>query len=708
MPSPTSPALRPGGPKEVELKAPATLAPAAPRRAVLKPREDEIPVPKPVAKLKPAVELDEEEVPMPHSSAAAESAHLSSSAPPVSSPTEMPVPTDVPSPTSPTKHGVDATGSDLPSVPTRLSKAVPAPMQEVAQVPELSGSAPQDTSAQMSSGAPNSPTEMPVPTDVPSPSDEEGVVAGKVDVPTAVPPTVTIEAPTKPNEVPTAEPPVPTVATAATAVSSTLLPLEETEVPPVASASAAALSSSAAPPSSPDEMPVPTDVPSPTSPAGPETQVTREAPTTEAPPTVLPADVAKRLRETTEVPTAEPPTLVPPEPVPTARPLEAPTIEATVEPPTLVPPTVAPPTVEATQQLDIPEYSEEPEQVPTDVPSPTSPAFREDEVATILTAEPTLPGPQDLAPTSPASPDLAEDQALHGPPGQVALVGEAKRRRLEPSAEPRGPSAEPRRRWGAPPAPATPTEDAAAPATPTEDLGLPGTPKGAIARRASSAGRASSAERESPYLVQEREEPLPPTPTYTGDSPTYQDENEPPTPTLEVDDEDLYAWEQELATIGPTPGAAVPSTATARPAAPLDPAQLRQLSPMELARRLAAPGALTTVPEAPRLIVVRGAGAPPPPVRSIPVARLPGMESPTPTFDPDEEDEDELIAKDAPPEGAYLQPASQSGPSASAARPDMPPLASEVFPDVAGRRRRGAEGAEELPPWKRRQRRRQL
>lgn len=63
----------------------------------------------------------------------------------------------------------------------------------------------------------------------------------------------------------------------------------------------------------------------------------------------------------------------------------------------------------------------------------------------------------------------------------------------------------------------------------------------------SSAGRASSAEREESvptYIAEDRlEEPLPPTPTYSGSSPTYLDDNEPPTPTLEADNDELYGFD---------------------------------------------------------------------------------------------------------------------------------------------------------------------
>lgn len=219
----------------------------------------------------------------------------------------------------------------------------------------------------------------------------------------------------------------------------------------------------------------------------------------------------------------------------------------------------------------------------------------------------------------------------------------------------------------------------------------------------SSAGRASSAEREgaSPsYVVQEIEEPLPPTPTYSGESPTYQDENEPPTPTLEADDMDLYALEHTLPADDPGLGAA-PSLAVTTPSASLDPEELRRLPPMELARRLAAPGAVASTPGGP-LAVIAGTVSHPPMPDLPAAARLPGMESPTPTYEPDEEDEDERIATGAPPADAYLpSPAQLTG---SAAQSSMPPLASEVFPERA--RRRGAEN-EELPPWKRRQRRRQ-
>ncbi|CAE8610929.1 unnamed protein product [Polarella glacialis] len=83
-------------------------------------------------------------------------------------------------------------------------------------------------------------------------------------------------------------------------------------------------------------------------------------------------------------------------------------------------------------------------------------------------------------------------------------------------------------------------------------------------------------------------------------------------------------------------------------------------------------------------------------MRQLPLsARLPGMESPTPTFDPDEDDEEE----------GYVPPTRDAVASAAAERP---PLASEVFPQREKRRQGGAEAPEEeLPPWKRRQKRRE-
>jgi len=141
----------------------------------------------------------------------------------------------------------------------------------------------------------------------------------------------------------------------------------------------------------------------------------------------------------------------------------------------------------------------------------------------------------------------------------------------------------------------SPTEDIRAPATPVSPLG--------VFQRASASSvsviSGGRGDRSPTYIVEEAaEEPLPPTPTYTGSSPTYLDELEPPTPTLDPDDDELYGQDDEAVTAPP-----VVRALAATPGTP--------------------PGTF-------------GAAAPgTPPDKYI---RLPGMESPTPTYEPDDED----------------------------------------------------------------------
>ncbi|CAK9059318.1 Hypothetical protein (Fragment), partial [Durusdinium trenchii] len=166
----------------------------------------------------------------------------------------------------------------------------------------------------------------------------------------------------------------------------------------------------------------------------------------------------------------------------------------------------------------------------------------------------------------------------------------------------------------------------------------------------------------------------PPTPTYTAESPTYQDEDEPETPVLEPDDEELYAWEEEQLKSGHAPTSLmVDLSVLSAPAEPAPADELRSLPPAELARRLAAPGALAAARRL-GLTGVRGAAGMP-----SAAPRLPGMEPPTPSLEPDEEGEDFQLLRDLP-EDVYLPPA----------RPAVTRRAEE-----------------ELPPWKRRLRRRQ-
>lgn len=301
----------------------------------------------------------------------------------------------------------------------------------------------------------------------------------------------------------------------------------------------------------------------------------------------------------------------------------------------------------------------------------------------------------------------------------------------------------------------TPTDDVYAPETPIQRAGaLFGRP-GVSSVGRSSAGRDTAGSSPTYIMEEVAEEPLPPTPTYTGSSPTYLDELEPPTPTLEADDDDLYGKEDEVV-LGAFPGI-----------------------------RFMQPGAPGTPPQ--------GTGTP---VGSSSAStnwvRLPGLESPTPTYEPDDEDfygTGSSGSGPAPPPtpppplpgtgartmkrplagtppgtpqsrglpgtpqsvpvqpgtpqsqtgagpgtplsqggtatptrvtaaaasssaGAaydpFAAPGSASGAAASSGEPAVPPLASEVFGERAGKRKSATAptGGEELPPWKRRERRR--
>jgi len=335
-------------------------------------------------------------------------------------------------------------------------------------------------------------------------------------------------------------------------------------------------------------------------------------------------------------------------------------------------------------------------------------------------------------------------------------------------------------------APGTPTY------SPTEFFADPATPQEMAVARAlrRSAAQAPSVEHEasSPtYLEEGRELPLPPTPTYSaGSSPTFVEENEPPTPTLEADDEDF----QDDTSVADWIASATPKliAATGTP----------QSGPSTPASR--AVGTPSTVqpstPLAGFSLSSRPAGT----------MRLPGMESPTPTYEPDDEtvygDDASSVAswvasgtpraldgtsslpgtplsigpstpmaRVGTPQGGpffaaqpttpvgYVQALGQGGPGtplSAASTPHMggavasaatPPisfqpgtpqgrqpgtpqqvlpipgiaavssseapapgrLASEVFPERAGKRKQqggGASSDEELPPWKRRAQRR--
>merc|ERR1711972_52450 len=136
----------------------------------------------------------------------------------------------------------------------------------------------------------------------------------------------------------------------------------------------------------------------------------------------------------------------------------------------------------------------------------------------------------------------------------------------------------------------TPTDDVLAPTSP---IGLPFAPQPVAVFDRAAVTRASVASSPSYFGDDLGDGPLPATPTYTGSSPTYIDEAEPPTPTLDADQDDAF------------PDPFVPGPAA-----------------------IAAPGVLA------------------PPLQAKPqdvptsAMRLPGMESPTPTYEPDNDDED--------------------------------------------------------------------
>ncbi|CAJ1377172.1 unnamed protein product [Effrenium voratum] len=265
------------------------------------------------------------------------------------SPSELPVPTDKPSPTSPARRPEEA--------PSRLPPAPPPPPKRAQQA--------------------KSPSELPVPTDKPSPTSPAREAHTDTETRQETQPTRD-EVPTRMSKV--EEVPVAQQSAALSAMSAMM------------SAASSELHQS------PTEMPVPTEVPSPTSPAEEEAATI----TCAAPATV--ASVPTRS------PAVEPEVQVPPESAmhssglesssaPVASPTEMPvptdvsptTIgeddeqEPTVTVPTALPeptiPTVPPPGMEvdgsamaSAGYTSAPPASPEEMPVPTELPSPTSPA----------------------------------------------------------------------------------------------------------------------------------------------------------------------------------------------------------------------------------------------------------------------------------------------------------------------------------------------
>lgn len=189
-------------------------------------------------------------------------------------------------------------------------------------------------------------------------------------------------------------------------------------------------------------------------------------------------------------------------------------------------------------------------------------------------------------------------------------------------------------------APATPTY------SPTEDVLAPGTPAEARPRKAARIrGRSASAVQDgsSPtYLTEDRDlAPLPPTPTYSGSSPTYVDDNEPPTPTLDADFEQ-YGYAEEdaqgyMSALHYTAGGQVAlirttGTPTLHPGTPTGMSQGTPLT------SIGTPtvGTPTLMPSTP--LDASTGGTPQAQAASTPLGmRLPGLESPTPTYEPDDD-----------------------------------------------------------------------
>lgn len=249
--------------------------------------------------------------------------------------------------------------------------------------------------------------------------------------------------------------------------------------------------------------------------------------------------------------------------------------------------------------------------------------------------------------------------------------------------------------------PSTPTEFTAVPPTPSQITHGPLTPshaivpvpqgepdftpteeildQGPVAKRSGTPAREGSSPT---YITEDRAElALPPTPTYEGSSPTYVDDDELPTPTLEPDtpaygdDEDAAA----VAYFGVGPAGT------------------------------------------PRL--------PLPDEAAVTHMRMPGLESPTPTYDADD---DTVFGDDVESVASFVGSAAPSAPGRKAAKPwhsappetpasiapptplsapftpSMPTAGRPAAPSRPGKRRQqgGDDSDEELPPWKRRERRR--
>lgn len=831
MPAPTSPApSSPGQPADEEQTVPAlqkskrlsttALEPTSPADANMLPaavpsptsigdeNEEELSVPVPAARKK-AVLQSPGSLPPPKVSVAA---------PPLdSSPTEIPVPTEMPAPTSPAAPSSPAGRFErrrgkrqgaAPSSPTELpiGKTVQAATSP-ADVPvdEDDELLPPKTAATAKGKpAPSSPTEMPVPTMAPSPtsavdSDGEEVTAPGLRVPkrpvtelavmspTSIAPyddgddeLVSVPAPrlrppmtkkkgqpTSPTEIPQQYPGQEPTSPADDAEEAVLVPLKSARPPRAARGPGA--------PSSPTELPVPTLVPSPTSPAPDDDeeppvprQRIQEQQDRPPSPTYLPgaqheptspADDDLADDQQLEVPTE----MVPTEPMPTRSsndPSSVPTEVATQ--PTVSSqrsqgvPTVEPSTRSASTQLP---PSVPTEEMPEDSTLPA--AKRRREQAGILSptgvvspsmAQSSIPTEFTNVPPTPSQPHTPAGSAVGTPSGRAEQPGTPSRRAWKGPPTPQGSAtASPSGVViGHPPTPSfSPTEEVFAPATP-EDRIVGRALRAAAGRRSATPlrvapGSAGGSAAESPTYIAQASGglALPPTPTYSGSSPTYVEEVEPPTPTL-MDDSAAYGDEEDATAV-----AYFGVLAGRRTGAPGTPTSV------------GAPDTPTAGGGTPRLKPSATAGG-------GPAMRLPGLESPTPTYDPDDET---VFGEDASsvaswmgsaaatsgvsgPAGAAggrtaplgnlpLQPVTprpwhgatppgtpvpptpgSAGPGTPSMQPGTPqppsvPVGSAgvvyappaagtppAAPQAKGRGKRGAEDDEELPPWKRRERRR--
>jgi len=538
------------------------------------------------------------------------SRHAGAAAPP-SSPTELPVPTAVPSPTSPVPTGPDDDESaPLPKVePLAIARSKEPPSSPTFVPAHYEPTSPASPVAEKVEGPPTDtrtfeptvPTELPptfeptVPTELPvellieAQRDEEDEGAPE-ELPTDAPPTLEPPPPTElPTEVPPSEerPPAPT-------------PVEYPSPTPVDEASLRQRRIGGRP-----GLAVPVEYPSPLM---AEEQIT---------PVLSPGGAARPSAEDRSRPPG-PVEYPSPELGGLARgveerrrgPVEYPSplmTEASAKAPTSASPAVERPRRQRAEGYPLPKRHRS--QTPAESDELQSPALTEPS-RPLEPEAPTYPGPS--TPT----------EVTRTPPGTPTGLVRA------------GPGTPTRRGWGAPP---TPTERQPGTPTisPTEEVFAPGTPAdGALGRALrAAAGRTRSAEREgsSPtYITEDRiEEPLPPTPTYSGSSPTYVDENEePPTPTLEPDSAGYGDDDDATSVVGSVMGSArsiFTGTATFPGAGVSTP--------------LSAGG----VPGTPQFTqpgtpMSSAAGTPQFVAPTTPLSvRLPGLESPTPTYEPDDE-----------------------------------------------------------------------